>query len=296
VDADAHQVELVIVLLALKITYPERVWLIRGGHETGFHRTQFATACEQIFQDSEVANEVAKNVFEVFDCLPLAATIADHILVVHGGVGNESWTLDDLNDVKRPLTKDAILEDPVLSGVLWSQLAELQREASGLLDDEPGSFHQASVTFSEQDSEDFCQKNGIDLVIRSQQCVHQGLGYSLNHKGRVLRVFSARNYRGETNNSAAILLVTHKRLLGDGSRGTMVRAKVIAPPSYKGFRNGADSSPKRKMQSRSSAPTKDLSVISQDQVPADDTDASWFSCIAWFSQAIRSTSYRKLSK
>ncbi len=40
---------------------------------------------------------------QAFSWLPLAATISDRILVVHGGIGKGDWTLDQLMAVNRPL-------------------------------------------------------------------------------------------------------------------------------------------------------------------------------------------------
>merc|ERR1712118_99429 len=63
----------------------------------------------------------------------------------------------------------------------------------------------ARVAFTSADTAAFCQRNNFGLIVRSHQCVKHGFGYSLMHNGRLMRVFSARNYAGDSNNAAAML-------------------------------------------------------------------------------------------
>ena len=53
----------------------------------------------------------------------------------------------------------------------------------------------------------FCEANGLSLVIRSHQYVR--MGYKVMHGGRLITLFSARNYfssDGQTNDGAMLLL------------------------------------------------------------------------------------------
>ena len=85
-----------MLLLALKISYPERVWLVRGNHEVrnmnrhyGFE-TQCCAKLGPILgmRFYELANSV-------FEWLPLAALVAQSVLVMHGGLGEVEcrWTI-----------------------------------------------------------------------------------------------------------------------------------------------------------------------------------------------------------
>jgi len=57
-------------------------------------------------------------------------------------------------------------------------------------------------------TERFCHRNKISLVIRSHQFCRQG--YKVMHSGRLVTLFSARNYfqrgRGKANDGAMLLL------------------------------------------------------------------------------------------
>jgi diadenosine tetraphosphatase ApaH/serine/threonine PP2A family protein phosphatase len=271
VDSGTRGLELFTMLVALKVTYPERVWLIRGGHEgepEGHHphRTAFDAECERRAGSTNAALKLSQNIFSVFDCLPLAATIEKRVLVVHGGIGDGSWSLEDLEAIKRPLSATDLALNNTAYGILWSVPLRdgadhhtNENEDDDTVDAIPRYSSTDSIwneiedsfrgtggpqrlvsqvspddrdrpSFSSRDTEDFCKRNKIGLIVRSHQCVQHGFGYSLMHQGRLMRVFSARNYKGERKNAGAMLLIGYKRPRARGARGIVIRAKVIAPP------------------------------------------------------------------
>jgi len=259
VDSAAHQVELILALFALKVTYPERVWLVRGSceaelPETSPYKANFRDTLEDIFGSDSIAQAVTDEVFEVFDYLPLAVNVENSVLVVHGGIGDGHWNLQQLASTDLPLKPEDIhanTEDArILYNILWSTpVAEnVSDEKSHTLHEDGGMAwqsigsqgskaeiqsltHDGAINFTEETSETFCRINGIGLIVRSRQCVQQGFGYSLLHNGRVLRCFSCRNYMGSRNNAAAMLMISYKRMLDKDDRGLVVRAKVITPPT-----------------------------------------------------------------
>merc|ERR1712091_74383 len=65
--------------------------------------------------------------------LPLAAIVSERVLVLHGGIGDGLWRIDDLRKIRRPL-KDDQLAEPWICQLLWSDPIEddeYQVSASG---------------------------------------------------------------------------------------------------------------------------------------------------------------------
>ena len=57
-----------------------------------------------------------------FEWLPLAAVVGGIVLVMHGGIGDGRWRLDDLRRVKRPISDEGA--NPLVYQVVWSDPAE----------------------------------------------------------------------------------------------------------------------------------------------------------------------------
>lgn len=55
-------------------------------------------------------------------------------------------------------------------------------------------------------TQSFCEREGIQMIVRSHQFVAEGAKFM--HSGRLVTLFSARNYLGEDTNDGACLLVT----------------------------------------------------------------------------------------
>ena len=200
-DRGAHQVEVLTLLFALKVAYPERIWLLRGNHETEAMNEVygFKKACER-FSHSQLYDEAQK----VFPWLPMAALIEQPgtkpALVLHGGIGSGDWQIDDLRRVRRPL-----LEPTGLAlQVLWSDPSDSDSHMACGVHANPERGEDV-VRFGRDVTARFCSQNGIGVVIRSHQVVPDG--YKVMHCGRLLTVFSARNYTGSKTNDAALLLL-----------------------------------------------------------------------------------------
>ena len=229
IDRGEHQVALVALLFALKVLYPQRIYLVRGNHE--FRSTSdrmgacsFRAACQRAFPSTQ-ALEVYEACFGVFEWLPLAALVGDRILVVHGGVGDGRWRLEDLAlGVPRPLADLRVAPAWVVQA-LWSDPSDSDADMRRGVHASPRGG--CSVEFGPDVTDRFCEGNGIDLVVRSHQYVRRG--YKYMHAGRLVTLFSARNYFGREENDAALLLVAR-----DGYGQIRVRPKRL--PAFCGAR------------------------------------------------------------
>jgi diadenosine tetraphosphatase ApaH/serine/threonine PP2A family protein phosphatase len=94
------------LLLALKCLYPEQIHLIRGNHEDSQININFGfkdECADKLEEDPDDEKSVFTRINRLFDWLPLAALVEDKILCLHGGIGASLNTLEDIENIKRPL-------------------------------------------------------------------------------------------------------------------------------------------------------------------------------------------------
>ena len=94
VDRGFYSVETFLLLLALKVRYPERMTLIRGNHESR-QITQvygFYDECQRKYGSSNVWRWCC----EVFDYLALGAIVDGRVFCVHGGLSPSLQGIDQV--------------------------------------------------------------------------------------------------------------------------------------------------------------------------------------------------------
>mmetsp|Transcript_7910 Transcript_7910/g.17489 ORF Transcript_7910/g.17489 Transcript_7910/m.17489 type:complete len:708 (-) Transcript_7910:92-2215(-) len=230
VDRGDHQIEVIGLLLALKVLLPERIWLVRGNHEErGMNkRYGFFEECR-----SRLGRDAGTNLFEtierVFDHLPFACLIDQRVLVVHGGIGDGAWKVDDLRDVRRPLLDDALydLDNYWLYNVLWSDPIEDDDKGAGDVFGVHKSPRGGMTTqFGWNITKTFCARNGLGLIVRSHQSKQDSLGFDVMHEDLLMRVFSARDYEGHGNDGAVLFIQPENQ--ADPKSPLLVRPQVLA--------------------------------------------------------------------
>ncbi|XP_062087708.1 uncharacterized protein LOC133794484 isoform X2 [Humulus lupulus] len=236
VDRGAWGLEVFLILLAWKVLMPNRVYLLRGNHETKFSTSIYGFEQEVKTKFGDQGEMVYKNCVECFKDLPLASIIAGCVYTTHGGLFRSTRTgpvrrskrkraqnvelgsLEDLSKVNRLLI-DAPDGGPnaLLGDVLWSNPSM-----------EDGLFESVNqgmgLSWGPDCTEAFLKQSNLKLIIRS----HEGpdaragqddfgdmlSGYSMDHDGEsgtLYTLFSAPDYPqfGETkyNNEGAYAIL-----------------------------------------------------------------------------------------
>lgn len=98
VDRGTFSMEVVILLFALKLNFPESMVLLRGNHECR-NMTQHFTFREEAIRKYD--EDVYKLVMEVFDAMPLCAIVNKKYFAVHGGISPELKKIENLEKINR---------------------------------------------------------------------------------------------------------------------------------------------------------------------------------------------------
>ena len=192
VDRGKQSLECICLLLAYKIKYDENFFILRGNHECGsINRIYwFFDECKKRYNV-----KLWKNFVDLFNCLPIAASIDDKIFIVHGGLSPELKSIENLNKIMRPTD---VPEEGLICDLLWS---DPDNAADGWGENDRG----VSCTFNETVLKKFLEKNDLDLLCRAHQVVEDGYEFFGNRQ--LVTVFSAPNYCGEFDNNGAIMEV-----------------------------------------------------------------------------------------
>lgn len=83
VDRGNWSVEVLLLLFALKINHPGRVFILRGNHECRQMTTYFNFRAECM---NKYDLEVYDRFMDSFDTIPLACLVNSRFLAVHGGI------------------------------------------------------------------------------------------------------------------------------------------------------------------------------------------------------------------
>jgi serine/threonine-protein phosphatase PP1 catalytic subunit len=192
VDRGKQSIETISLLMAYKIKNPVNFFLLRGNHECGsINRIYgFYDECKRRYNV-----KLWKLFIDLFNELPVAACIDDKILLVHGGLSPDLNKLQQLAELKRPTD---VPETGLLCDILWSDPESGQKSWN---DNDRG----VSYTFNEKVLSKFLDSNNLDLLCRAHQVVEDG--YEFFGDKELVTIFSAPNYCGEFDNSAAIMSV-----------------------------------------------------------------------------------------
>jgi serine/threonine-protein phosphatase PP1 catalytic subunit len=192
VDRGKQSLETICLLLAYKVKYPDKIFLLRGNHEDAkINRVYgFYDECKRRFNV-----RLWKIFCDCFNCLPMAALIDDKILCMHGGLSPELNSLDQIKDIERPTE---IPDYGLLCDLVWSDPSP---DSEGWGESDRG----VSCTFGADKLVEFLEKNDLDLICRAHQVVEDG--YEFFAQRRLVTIFSAPNYCGEFDNAGALLSI-----------------------------------------------------------------------------------------
>lgn len=192
VDRGKQSIEVICLLFAYKIKYPENFFILRGNHEaSGINRIYgFYDECRRRY-----SVKIWKTFCNAFECLPCTAVVDDKIICMHGGLSPELQKLDQIQNINRPCD---VPDTGLLCDLLWS---DPDASSQTYQHNDRG----VSYTFGPRVVSEFLRKHDLDLVVRAHQVVEDGYEFFAGRE--LVTVFSAPNYCGEFDNAGAMMTV-----------------------------------------------------------------------------------------
>ncbi|KAH0476520.1 MAG: uncharacterized protein KVP18_002617 [Porospora cf. gigantea A] len=207
VDRGSFSIPVVLLLFVLKMNFPKSVFMLRGNHECR-QMTAFFNFRHECIHKYDM--EVYTAFMQAFDNLPLAATINNKFLAVHGGLSPALKAVHNVLGVNR-------FQEPPRTGLfcdlLWADPVDEDKEEHVLARTKevyvPNDVRGCSFYFYYNAAVEFLDKNNLLSVIRAHEA--QLEGYKMHQTNMktgfptVITIFSAPNYCDVYNNKAAVL-------------------------------------------------------------------------------------------
>lgn len=177
-DRGPNSAEVYYTILRLKLLFPEQIILMRGNHEGPEDLLAYPHDLPVQFQMKFGENwrTSYQKIREFFECLYNAVIVEGRYLLVHGGLPLKAETIEDLAYAHEKHPRESLFED-----MLWSDPNELVESLCA-------SPRGAGKLFGVKVTEEVLKRFNLGILIRGHEPCREG--FKINHKGRVLTLFS----------------------------------------------------------------------------------------------------------
>ncbi|NXK99011.1 PPE1 phosphatase, partial [Mesembrinibis cayennensis] len=213
VDRGKNSMEILIILFAFLLIYPNDLHLNRGNHEDYIMNLRYGFTKEVSKKYKDHGKQILCLLRDVFSWLPLATIIDSKVLILHGGI-SDTTDLDFLNALERNKVRDHVHVGVILfslknSASSLARLCHLQildilwsdpRSQNGCT---PNKCRGGGCYFGPDVTAKLFEKYNLKMLIRSHEFKPEG--YEISHNGKVITIFSASNYYEEGSNRGAYI-------------------------------------------------------------------------------------------
>jgi diadenosine tetraphosphatase ApaH/serine/threonine PP2A family protein phosphatase len=177
-DRGFYSPEVYHVILKLKEMFPENIVLMRGNHEGPndllAYPHDLPTHLHRKFGKAGV--DVYAKLSELFNHLYTAVLVEGRYILLHGGAPSNGSTIDDLSYAHEKHPRETHLEE-----ILWSDPSD---RIKGTCPSPRG----AGKLFGKDVTEKLLKMLNVNFLIRGHESSSKG--FKINHKGKVLTLFS----------------------------------------------------------------------------------------------------------
>ncbi|NXJ94194.1 PPE1 phosphatase, partial [Corythaixoides concolor] len=217
VDRGKNSMEILIILFAFLLIYPNDLHLNRGNHEDYIMNLRYGFTKEVSKKYKDHGKQILCLLRDVFSWLPLATIIDSKVLILHGGI-SDTTDLDFLNALERNKLKslmrppksvrdrqDQVKERiPTTRPICYLQILDIlwsdPRSQNGCT---PNKSRGGGCYFGPDVTAKLFERYNLKMLIRSHEFKPEG--YEISHDGKVITIFSASNYYEEGSNRGAYI-------------------------------------------------------------------------------------------
>lgn len=198
IDRGEFSLETLTIVLSMKVLYPQDVYIIRGNHEFPemFETNGFANELYSIYGENKA---IIEKFTECFSYIPVAAIIDDQYFCIHGGIGQNTHTVQEIEALPRPIPN---FTNDLLNELVWSDpcptIPFFMPSARGV-----------GYLFGSSAAKKFLEDNNFSLIIRGHQVIFEGVEHTIDE---VLTVFGASNYCGKNGNKSGVAIIEEGKL------------------------------------------------------------------------------------
>lgn len=232
-DRGDHGIEVIAIVCAMVLAYPNKVYVNRGNHEDLSLSIAYGLALETQHKYGSKAfqNHFAPLLDNFFRSLPLATVIQDDALIVHGGPPPPGVSLEDVLRLERlsgdgfsrtvrsaTVSQQDVDPETILEAMLWSD-PSVDGESASLKNNpdgkrwKPNKSRGAGFKFDSNIVRSLLRREGLFRLVRSHEPVRSGcVQYTVGAGGKqeqsleFYTLFSASRYPNKEGfNRGAIL-------------------------------------------------------------------------------------------
>uniref|UniRef100_A0A670IEI7 Serine/threonine-protein phosphatase with EF-hands n=1 Tax=Podarcis muralis TaxID=64176 RepID=A0A670IEI7_PODMU len=216
VDRGKNSIEILIILFAFLLVYPNHLHLNRGNHEDHIMNLRYGFTKEVMKKYQCYGTAILHLLEDVYSWLPLATIIDSKVLILHGGI-SDTTDLNFLNLFQRnkvsllpevqylkPGSVTTSQTSSELTTKEWKQVVDIlwsdPKHQNGCT---PNKFRGGGCYFGPDVTARLLRRYNLKMLIRSHECKQDG--YEISHNGKVITIFSASNYYAEGSNRGAYI-------------------------------------------------------------------------------------------
>jgi len=180
-DRGPAQIETFNLVMALTLSDPERVLMLRGNHESDEVAQRYGFYSEVI---GKFSFDIYSKYLEIFQVLPMAAYNSEGIFACHGGIPEGVSSIGDIQKCNR---FNLNFPNDILFQLAWNDPKDADFRFAA------NSRGRRVKVFGRKAFEEFSENLGVNMMFRAHEVFSDG--FKKFFDGRLISVFSAA-YRG----------------------------------------------------------------------------------------------------